>query len=438
MNDVCFSAWAPAQAFRSALLLACAGFPLVSHADTADAGSSDSGTSMSAQDLSDIEKALAADQKVKTPGMGAAAQEAPRVAPSGGVSLQSLNPDLSFIFDVALAGFSTDTPLQAGGHDPRRNGFKLQQLELAIGSSVDPFFRFDSNIVFSADGVEIEEAYATSLGLPFGLQVRVGKFLTRFGRINNTHPHAWAFVDQPFTFSRNFGGENNRGLGGEASYLVPLPWYVELVGSVTDATEGGATRSFLGDTPDGPPVIHSPFDLQLTFALKQFFELSDDLSLAWGLSAATAPNPTAVGNRSDIYGTDLYLKYRPLSNASFTIVSLQAEVLYRRRQVPEDLLSDVGGYAYLFWRFQPRWAAGARYEYGSVARGRTGIADDYLDPFWTADRHRVSANLTFWPTEFSRIRLQGSRDALGWQAQPNWAVFLTAEFSVGAHGAHAF
>jgi len=36
--------------------------------------------------------------------------------------------------------------------------------------------------------------------------------------------------------ARVFGGEGNRGLGVELSYLTPLPWYVELVASVTGAS----------------------------------------------------------------------------------------------------------------------------------------------------------------------------------------------------------
>jgi hypothetical protein len=66
------------------------------------------------------------------------------------------------------------------------------------------------------------------------------------------------------------------------------------------------------------------------------------------------------------------------------------------------------------------------------------VATDDLDPFWTKDRQRVSAAITLWPTEFSRIRLQGSADLLGWQDNPNYAAFLAFEFSAGAHGAHAF
>jgi hypothetical protein len=47
-------------------------------------------------------------------------------------------------------------------------------------------------------------------------------------------------------------------------------------------------------------------------------------------------------------------------------------------------------------------------------------------------------NLSFWPTEFSRIRLQYDLDLPGWRPVPEHAVFLAFELVVGAHGAHAF
>jgi hypothetical protein len=120
-------------------------------------------------------------------------------------------------------------------------------------------------------------------------------------------------------------------------------------------------------------------------------------------------------------------------------VSLQTEWLHRRRQVPEDILRDVNGYTQLFWRFARRWGAAARYEYGSPVWNLDGeaVADD-LDPMWIDHRHRVAGNLTFWPTEFSRLRLQGSVDTPGWVEDPVWATFLAFEMTVGAHGAHAF
>ncbi len=385
-----------------------------------------------ASDLSEIERALQADT--------AAAKEAPPSPPPGApvgtaAAASNLNPDLAVITDLALAAFSSDDPRQTGGHDPRKNGFNLQQLELSIGKAVDPYFRFDGNLVFSQFGVEIEEAYATTLALPANLQLRAGQFLTRVGRLNPTHPHGWDFVDQPFVLGRLFGGEGNRGLGLELSYLTPLPWYVELVASLTDPAGEATARSFYGGEDLG---IRSPLDFQTTLAAKQFFPLSHDLSLAWGLTAALGPNPTGPRNRTDIFGTDVYLKYRPITTGSHTVVALQAELFHRRRQVPGDVLRDLGGYAYLTWRFARRWGSGVRYEYGSPTRNRAGVVGDDLDPDWTGHRQRLSAAATFWPTEFSRLRLQGSSDHLAGSGKTGWAVFLAAEFVVGAHGAHPF
>jgi len=379
----------------------------------------------SADDLTDIETALSAD-----------ATTAAEAKPAAPAPASSLLPDISFIVDVAAAWFSDHDDLQTGGHDPSENGFNLQQVEMAIGKAVDPYFRFDGNIVFGQFGVEVEEAYATTLALPYNLQVRAGQFLTRFGRLNSMHPHTWDFVDQPFAIGRIFGSEGNRGLGAEVSYLTPLPWFVELVGSVTEADGEGTARSFFAGS--GLPV-ESPLDVQATLAVKQFFELSPDWSLLWGLSSATGPNGTGHDNRSDLWGSDLYVKYRPITTGSYTTVALQAEIFYRRRQIPDDVLSDVSAYAYLTWRFAQRWGTAARYEYGSAATtraGRTG-ADD-LDPEWTRGRHRVSANLTFWPSEFSRVRAQASIDAPRWLDAPIVAGFLAMELSVGAHGAHKF
>ncbi|HMJ14132.1 MAG TPA: hypothetical protein VK524_22095 [Polyangiaceae bacterium] len=382
-------------------------------------------------DHQEIEAALAADEKTAAEAGATPAPQKP--APAGG---GSLNPDLSFIADFAAAYFSDDEHLQTGAHDPSETGFNLQQLELAVGSSVDPYFRFDANLVFALSGVEIEEAYGTTLNLPLGLQARAGQFLTRFGRLNSTHPHAWNFVDQPFALGRIFGGEGNRGLGIEVSWLTPLPWYVEVVVSSTRADGEGTMRSFFGADDLG---VESFDDLLYVTAIKQFFPLSEDLSFLFGVSGAFGPNASGRDNRTDVYGTDLYLKYKPITTASFNVVSLQSEWFYRRRQLPGELLHDVSGYAEVFWRFAQRWGTAARYEYGSPALDSSGavFVGDPLDSEWTESRHRISSNLTFWPSEFSRLRLQGSRDMPGFRSGI-WAAFLALELVTGAHGAHAF
>jgi hypothetical protein len=253
--------------------------------------------------------------------------------------------------------------------------------------------------------------------------------LHRFGRINSTHPHTWDFADQPLALSRAFGGDGGRGLGVELSWLSPLPWYVELVGSAQNASGSETARSFLGSDAR---TIRAFDDFLYVAALKQFFALSDDWSLLWGLSSASGPNPSGRRHYTDIFATDLYLKFRPITQQSFTIVSLQTEWLYRRRQVPGDLVEDISGYTQVFWRFTQRWGAAVRHEYGSPVRGR-----DPLEPALVEGRHRTSSSVTYWPTEFSRFRVQVSRDSPG-SSRGVWAGFLTAELVTGAHGAHTF
>lgn len=376
-------------------------------------------------ELRELEKALAADKAAAAQATPPSAPGVPAVVSQAGASA---NLALAFIADFALAAFSKDENLQTGGHDPKENGFNLQALELSASADVDPYFKFDANIVFGEE-VEIEEAYATTLALPGSLQIRAGQFLTRFGRVNATHPHRWDFVDQPLVIGKMLGPDGNRGLGVEVSWLTPLPWYVELVGSLTQATGACCARSFYGDDNPG---VRGPQDLEAVLALKQFHALSDDWSLATGLSAALGPNPSSRDAETTLLGADLYLKYRPISRESSTVVSLQAEAITRRRDSPTGTLSDTGLYAQLFYRFAPRWATAARYDFGS------GVVADPLDPAWTSARHRGSAELTFYPTEFSRLRLQGSADAPSPHATPIYAAFLALEVAVGAHGAHQF
>jgi hypothetical protein len=372
--------------------------------------------------MNEIQRALGADATTK-----ASAPAAPPAAPTPQSSI-SFNPDLSFIADFALAAFN-HANLQQGGHDPTQNGFNLQALEMAASADVDPYFKFNANIAFSQDGVEIEEAFATTSSLPGNLQLRAGQFLTRFGRINPTHPHTWDFVDQPLVMGKMLGSDGSRGLGAELSWLSPLPWYLELILSETMANGSCCARSFYSDTNQG---VEGPQDLVTTVALKQFFPLSDDWSLAPGLSTALGPNPSSRTAETYIFGGDLYLKYRPISHESSTIVSLQAEVLTRRRDAPTGVLKDTGLYAQLFWRFAQRWATAVRYDFVS------GMNSDPLDPDWTGNRDRESADITFYPSEFSRIRVQGSRDNPTYRPDPILAAFLALEVAVGAHGAHAF
>jgi hypothetical protein len=149
------------------------------------------------------------------------------------------------------------------------------------------------------------------------------------------------------------------------------------------------------------------------------------------VSTALGPNANVPGGRTTVGGADLYLKYRPITYGSYTVVSLESEWMLRRRDSQIGVLQDQGLYATLFYQFARRFAVAARYE------AVTGVAGDELDPAWIATRQRWSGSATFWPTEFSRLRLQYSFDRPGF-APAYHAVVLALEFAVGPHGAHKF
>ena len=75
-------------------------------------------------------------------------------------------------FDVlTAAGWSTADDdelesLEGGAHDPKQRGFTLQQGELSLMGAVDPYFTAEGHIVFTPDGVELEEAFAQTTALP--------------------------------------------------------------------------------------------------------------------------------------------------------------------------------------------------------------------------------------------------------------------------------
>src|SRR5688572_1056033 len=72
---------------------------------------------ISAKEWEEIQKATGADAAARTPappGAAAAAETVPTAPPASGGGLQSMNPDIAFILDTAVAYFSDDEPLQTG------------------------------------------------------------------------------------------------------------------------------------------------------------------------------------------------------------------------------------------------------------------------------------------------------------------------------------
>lgn len=348
-------------------------------------------------------------------------------------STNDLNPNLSIILDTGFAWQSDEATL-VGGPDPKRFGFFFQGAELAFEADVDPFFTFDAHLIAQLDGLKVGEAYGTTLALPAGLQARFGKFKTEFGRVNPIHLHAWKFTALPLANGKMFGPAGLNGLGLEVSQLLPLPWYVEWTLAVQDLSAPPTGRAFLRK----PELVEGPLDFVASGRLEQFFELSPDTSLLFGLNGAVGRNDSGGADRRDelrteIFGLDWYAKWKA---ADRNEVGWQTEAMARRRETPAGDRRDVGGYSYLYWAPVPRWEVGSRY--GAVS-GPLEAEEDELHPDWLEWRHRIGPALTHYPTEFSRFRLEYMASSAGSGFNdPEHVVLLQAQLVTGAHGAHKY
>jgi hypothetical protein len=347
--------------------------------------------------------------------------------------------------------------LELGDHDPIKRGFSLRNAEIAIDGAVDPYFKGFANIVFKLDKnndteVELEETYLQSTSLPGNLQIKGGQFFAAFGRQNSQHPHQWAFVDEPVILNRTLGPEGLRSIGAQVSWLLPTPFYTEAFLGVFDG-QGGTAFSFRnpGDEFMGVDRVHGretidrtlrgPGDLLYVPRVTSSFDVTDHQTIVAGASAAFGPNNTAADARTEIYGVDLYWKWKPgNADAGFPFVSWQTEALLQHfdagadasASLPAETLRDWGFYSQVLWGFKPRWVAGLRGEY---ADGNTGAYD--ASDVYRGERTRVSPVLTFYPSEFSKIRLQYNYDH-GELFGTEHSLWLQVEFLLGAHGAHKF
>lgn len=368
--------------------------------------------------------------------------------------------NVSFV-GLTTAGFSTARDLdklQVGDHDPRVRGFSIPNAELSLDGAVDPYFKGVVNIVhkLNADGetgVELEEMYVLTTALPWNLQLKVGQFFTEFGRQNPQHPHSWAFADQTLVIGRMFGAEGLRSQGARLSWLLPLNVFTEASLSVLNAT-GGTTSGFRSEESSeihgGIPVEREVKGLNGMLYVPRLatsFDLTDAQTVLIGVSGALGPNNSGNAARTSIVGADLYWKWKsPRAHAGFPFVALQGEVMSRSYDAAARIsaddsvtalaaatLRDVGAYTQLSWGIRPMLVAAVRAE--SVRN------DDPSTVGFTAidrgDRTRLATNLTWFPTEYSKFRVQYNYDQRTGIGNDS-SVWLQLEFLLGSHAAHKF
>ena len=369
-----------------------------------------------------------------------------------------MNISFDGLFALAYSSARDLDHIEVGDHDPQQRGFNARNIELAFDGAVDPYFEGFANIVFKLDNdngtdVEVEEAFLQTTSLPFNLQLKAGQFFSAFGRINPTHPHTWDFADAPIVHGRFLGPDGLRGVGAQISWIVPVPWYSQLIFAVQNG-RGGTGYSFRNPGDGGIFFDRRTTDREAR-GLQDFvwiprWENSVDLTptqvVLAGISGAFGSNETGANSRTQIYGGDFLYKWKSANaEGGFPFVKWQTEVMYRRFEAGRganesfpvaETFHDWGMYSQVMWGFKKGWVAGIRGDYLDMEDSK------FTDDLDRQSRSRISANLTWYPTEFSKIRLQYNHDFL----EENFffsdrevdSLFLQFEFILGSHGAHKF
>lgn len=388
-----------------------------------------------------------------TPAKHAAPPSAPEAAASN-----RFNPEISLIMQGRYATLKSQSEspttgfMSSGKIEAPTRGFSVDDSELVISANIDPYFRGYFNAVLKDDAVGVEEAWVQTLALGNGLTLKGGRFRSGIGYQNAQHPHAWDFATNSLMGDTLFGeGYGNDGL--QLKWVAPTELFTEL------GAEIGRGANFPGSDRNQNGIG--------SYAL--FGHLGGDVGVShsWrgGVSYLSTRAQSRSGSLTDFNGSvvntrfsgdtktwlaDVVWKWAPQGNATQTNLKLSAE-LFRREESGNMNCDDglcgsgslgayrtiqTGAYAQGVYQFMPRWRTGYRYDLldpGSLNYGanNSNLARSDYRP----TRHSLMVDYS--PSEFSRLRLQYTKDQSRVEQNDNqWVVQYI--HSLGAHGAHAF
>ena len=382
-------------------------------------------------------------------------------------SLQSFNPDISLIFSGLYHGDSRSGGIESilddvdgfktrdvGAFD---KGFQIQEIELFLSAPIDPFFFGYANLVFDEDGAELEEAVVRTTSLPWGLEVKGGKFFSDFSRANWMHPHDWDFADRPLTSNLFFGEAGLNQAGVQVSWLAPTDFKL-LLGAEFLQGNNDDMFNYIGRENGNGLDNHAGPRLTVQWAkyspnLPNNHDAQIGVFHGYGRHQDEWEDRGWLDGYSQFAGADFVYKYDAPYALGYQNFTLQGEYIYRQRDTDlKGVIDSVADGAFIgnsrvdkqdgyylqgVYGFAPQWRTGLRWEQvGLLNRSRfpDGSRESY------GDSRRLSAMVDYTPSDFSRFRLQLSRGEYqidGSREEVYQAMFQVI-FSLGVHGAHKF
>jgi hypothetical protein len=407
--------------------------------------------------LSDLERDLAFAKSSSTPSGN------PRTA---------FNPQISVIGDFVYRGSSLDedpaTPDVNGNPtgDRNRDRFSLRELELGFQAAIDPFSRADIFLElpgvleeFEDDAaeareakIEVEEAYITYWRLPYGMQLKGGKFRLEFGKNNREHNDNQHAVERPLVVTNFLGGEGISEQGLSLQGYIPLNGpgtQLELTAQLVNG-EGAEETLFAGAGSDKPMALGRA---------RVYHDIDTSRNIDVGVSYLTGHHDPAGAFRQRLTGLDATYRFEPATQNIYKQLIIRGEYIAGEREVSVDadgdgaidFISDskpAGGYLMAQYYWDRYWNVGVRYDKTDTALRAAELTVD-LDPA-VRDRaiaavDRVEATslwFTHFTSEFNRWRLQyisaDTNFPLDGGKSREDILLLQWIFAMGPHGAHKY
>jgi hypothetical protein len=398
------------------------------------------------------DSAAAADSAFFAQQLQQGAADSGRAAPTTGATGPTnprLLPDVSAVGDLV----GDLSPRESTQEDGSR--FGVREVELALQAAVDPFFRGDVFLGISdLESISIEQAYLTATALPWGLEVRLGRFLMPTGKQNTTHRHDLHTIEYPFVIQRFLGEEGLKGTGIWASKIfAPFGFYQELQLTAVDR---------FGEPEEGltvaEPANKKLSGLGYSARFRNYWDLSQSANFEVAATAVTgrraqpianpfppfSTNITGVNARQTVVGADFTYRWRPLQQGLYKSFILQAEVMRQFNQrISDQLVRDPFGGSVLAPYEGPNRDFSGAYAFGRYQLTRRlflGSRYDWLqDP--EADGQTLQAGsgyLEFFPSEFSKLVVGYEHLFAEGDARDTDRILLQASFALGPHRPHPF
>jgi hypothetical protein len=390
------------------------------------------------------EPPLAATAAAATPtGTGSGFQPAVSLILSGQYGNTRQDPA-----NYRIRGFPLPPDAEIG---PGTRGFSLNETELGLSASIDPWFRGVANIAFAPDNsVSVEEANVQTTALGHGLTLKAGRFFSGIGYLNEQHTHTWDFADAPLAYQAMLGTQYGDD-GLQLAWLAPTDRLLEF------RAEVGRGRSFPGSDSSrngaGMAALsaHMGDDIGESHSWRAGISVLQAKASDQALAAPDASGVEVLNNFSGstrVWIADGVWKWAPNGNATRTNFKLQGEYLRATRDgtlvvdsagaaTPGDYrVTQSGWYLQGVYQFMPRWRVGLRTERLDPGTPDLGTNAGLLLQDQGRAR-KTSLMLEHNPSEFSRIRLQVAQD----RARANASDFqwlIQYQMSLGAHGAHSY